>query len=261
MFTTKQLANYTEEELALAGDLSELIQKGLGEMGSFYKSLEAVSEKIRTKDDGLRAGKIRGSVFANEKYNCIRRNIYELQDAKTNSTPSVRKNTAGLFMEGWMLHLKWQAMFLSAGWSGLEDIETTHISSRLAFTPDALVTWREKRYVVEVKSSNTRRFKDVEREMSVYINQLGFYMWRLKIPRGIVLVENKDTQEIFVKIIGENDIAYTIFKSQKMMKTIGKHIKSGTLPSRLEGCGSPKPKAEARECQYWKTCYEAHSSD
>jgi len=61
---------------------------------------------------------------------------------------------------------------------------------------DVIISIGNKLYVVDFKSSNDFRFRRLEMPEPSHQQQLQLYMHYFKIPQGIILYENKNTQEL-----------------------------------------------------------------
>lgn len=60
---------------------------------------------------------------------------------------------------------------------------------------DAIVSIKGEPYVVEIKSVNTAKFRKDEPDID-HIKQIQLYLYFFKIKKGILVYENKDTQEL-----------------------------------------------------------------
>ena len=65
---------------------------------------------------------------------------------------------------------------------------------------DAIVSIKGEPYIVEIKSVNSAKFRKEEAD-SDHIKQLQLYLYFFKVKKGILLYENKDTQELNEYII------------------------------------------------------------
>lgn len=110
-----------------------------------------------------------------------------------------------IFEEGNAIHEKWQRLFIRACYAKHTDLDKTIIDNRfgidLSYTPDAILTipeFSDKPLVCEIKSMNSFSYKKNNSHSSGK-KQLMLYMYLTGIPHGIVLMEDKNTQEFKVR--------------------------------------------------------------
>lgn len=113
---------------------------------------------------------------------------------------------------------------------------------------DAIVAIKNELYVVEIKAVGSYKFKKLLEADPSYIKQLQLYLYYLNIDKGIILIENKDTQELK---------EFVVKKDVKMIKQIlgdFTALKRKILNDELPG----KPKVLAKwkciYCSYRKMC-------
>lgn len=99
---------------------------------------------------------------------------------------------------------------------------------------DAIVVLENKPYVVEIKSINTAKFKKDEPDED-HVKQIQLYMYFFKIPRGILIYENKDTQELkeFPVEFNESIVNEILFSFNNLKEKIEKNIPP-EIPKDLE---------------------------
>lgn len=109
--------------------------------------------------------------------------------------------TQNCFYTGDDIHEKWQKMFVKAGVA--EGIERRRYSKKFDFylTPDGELHFIFKDFLLEIKSCNTFQFQKMKTPHPTAAKQSQLYMHFLGLPRAIILVEDKNTQEIKVFII------------------------------------------------------------
>lgn len=61
---------------------------------------------------------------------------------------------------------------------------------------DAILSISNKLYVIELKSSSDFKFQKLEEPEQTHYQQIQLYMHYFKIPQGIILYENKNTQAL-----------------------------------------------------------------
>ena len=95
---------------------------------------------------------------------------------------------------------------------------------------DAIVTMGGEIYVLEIKSMNNGFFKNLNQPNKAQNRQIQLYMHYFNIDKGIVLVENKDTQELkeFIVLKNEEEIA-KVFSEFEELKS---KIKNNEVPNK-----------------------------
>lgn len=96
---------------------------------------------------------------------------------------------------------------------------------------DAILSDKKDLYVLDIKSMNSMVFKNLEEAKEENINQLQLYLHFFKIPKGILLYVNKDTQELKEFIVNYNQkTAESLLKDLADLKM---KIDSNVIPSRI----------------------------
>lgn len=112
-----------------------------------------------------------------------------------------------IFLEGWYVHLKWQMLFKNAGRA--VEIEKTRLDPiwQIYHTPDIVATLPEismnpeDLWIVEIKSMGRKYYEQVLTEYDpIKIHKGGFtqcqlYMYLTGARKGMLLLDNKDTQD------------------------------------------------------------------
>lgn len=116
--------------------------------------------------------------------------------------------TNARFKNGWVLHSKYQDLFLKYGkvvyFNGDKDkpeLDHTHFDDTrlLWFSPDAILEVEGERMVVEIKGYKQESFDTMDESgepPDAAHKQVNLYMHLLELKHGLILVENKNTQEI-----------------------------------------------------------------
>lgn len=165
-----------------------------------------------------------------------------------------------IFEEGKSIGTKWQRLFIRGGIGVKEDMDVSRIQPDydLSYTPDGMVIIDGKEYVVEIKSMNTFGFQKAKSHPSGQ-KQLKAYMYFEGIPRGFVLVEDKNTQDfkIFLETDvneSDDDIADILERLEKIQRHKRKFIKTNKPPKRVEMCTGPDCK-RAMKCNMRDACW------
>ena len=96
---------------------------------------------------------------------------------------------------------------------------------------DAIISNGKDIYVLDIKSMNSMVFKNLEEPKEENINQLQLYLHFFKVPKGILLYVNKDTQEL-----KEFSVEYTPAVARNLLKDLQNlktKIDKNIIPSRI----------------------------
>jgi hypothetical protein len=165
-----------------------------------------------------------------------------------------------IFEEGNVIHEKWQRLFIRGKLGKSEDMDFTRFIKKfeLSFTPDAILTIDGEKYVIEIKSVNTYSFKKMNSHPSGK-KQCLFYMRLLKINKGIVLCDDKNTQDfkIFYYEMNEENKLMTDEFIERLKDIQAKKtnlIENGKLVAKHEKCDSYISK-KATSCPMRDVCF------
>jgi hypothetical protein len=164
------------------------------ELDSMFNSWEAGKP--------LRSGAPHASaILAPDSEWCLRRHVllalYPEQAERLEVKPwSAHQNA--VFLQGWQIHEKWQKLFSEHG--QVVEVEHSHFDETryLHFTPDAIVEFAGHKYVVEIKgykSTTYEKLDETGNPPQAAHHQCNLYCQMLEVERGLILVENKDTQD------------------------------------------------------------------
>ncbi len=106
---------------------------------------------------------------------------------------------------------------------------------------DAIIGMNGKEYVVELKSISSFGFEQLDNPKDSDMKQLMLYMHYFSIPRGVLVYENKNTQEL-----KEFEVDYDEMLARKILDSFARlkqDIDSGRVP------GKP------RELEQWQCDY------
>ena len=173
-----------------------------------------------------------------------------------------------IFAEGDAIHEKWQRLFIRGGLCEPLDCDFTRFDKDydLSYTPDIICKiprnmsltepcdeWDE--YVVEIKSMNTFSYKKQEHHASGR-KQCQLYMYLTGIHKGIVLCDDKNTQEFKVKTYEYNpsEIAKYIRRLEKIREYKDELILDKKLVKRHKNCTEYNCK-KAQECPMRDVCF------
>lgn len=205
----------------------------------------------------LRSGAPHASaILAPESEWCLRRHVLTALYPELVERPEVKPwsaHTNAVFLNGWHLHEKWQKLFSEHG--QVVEVETSHFDETryLHFTPDAIINFAGQPYVVEIKgykASTFEKLNETGKPPAAAHAQANLYCHMLEIERGIVLVENKDTQDYKVWAI-ECDVELAKPYLERMYAVKGAVAMKST-PARV--CGSCT-EHRAEKCPVKRLCF------
>ena len=204
--------------------------------------------ETRAKNDAEKVNGIRDYFHISEVDKCQRAIYYKMKGypGKGYSAGTYRKLENGDYV-----HRRLMSMITSIGVVIAAEIR---IPEEKIFhgRADAIVSIDNDPYVLEIKSMNSYAFKRLEDPDKAHLKQIQLYMHYFNIDKGIILVENKDNQELK---------EFVVAKDEKILQEISanfislkKMFDDNTLP--------PKPKFSRNDkwkcdyCAYKKTCEE-----
>lgn len=156
--------------------------------------------------------RVRDYFYASE----IGKSLLEIYETfKNQQPPHFDSRVKRILENGNYVHMRFQKLFAEMKILIAAEIQcnTDLIHGRC----DALITDGHKNYVVDIKSCSSSVFKMLNEAKEQDILQLLFYMHTLHIYNGILLYENKDTQQI-----KSFNIAFDEQKIQKRIEELQK---------------------------------------
>lgn len=232
---------------------------------SLYQKFSQLFVLMREKEalQEVRTGLHASSVIESEKSFCYRKQVLSMlfEQSQEKELPV---NLLRTFAEGEAIHKKWQNMFQMC--SKLKESKIKLIANEmrcyderydLYFTPDAVIEINDVLYIVEIKSMNSYMYGNALLKDNPHPSarkQLQLYMYLTGIPNGIILLENKNTQEFEVLSVEFNypEVIPFIERLHKIMAFKKKYEKTEILPERF--CESYTDK-KAEHCVMKEACF------
>lgn len=144
--------------------------------------------------------------------------------------------TLAIFEEGNAIHEKWQRLFIRGDLGTAFDMDRTRYAQgyELLYTPDAIVTINNIKYIVEIKSMNSFLYQK-SNEHKTGALQCLLYMHLTNIHNGFVLMENKNTQEFKIQLVeyDKQKIQPIIEHLKEIQKLKTEFIKTKKPPKRI----------------------------
>ena len=186
---------------------------------------------------------------------CLRQQVLSLE-YKMSQGKDLPVNSLKIFAAGSSIHEKWQNMFeqCSGKIDGFKLIrnEARSYSARwnLFFTPDSIIEIDGIRYIVEIKSMNTFSYKKAVGSSDPHPHarhQIQLYMHLTGIHHGIILCEDKNSQEYLVHPL-EYDYKEVVLFLQRL-----EEIKKCQIEFEEEGI-LPRKMCKTENCQRAESC-------
>lgn len=219
-----------------------------------------------TERRGLHASAM---IVSDDKF-CYRQQVLSLfyKQLQGEQTPIGLKR---IFSEGDAIHEKWQRLFIRGGLCEPLDCDFSRFAEEfdLSYTPDILCrlpanfnlsgvyddSVEKIPYVVEIKSVNTFTFKKQKYHASGR-KQCQLYMYLTGIHNGIVLCDDKNTQEFKVYKYEYNptEIAPYISRLERVQEFKDRMVNRNKIVKRHEKCTGYNCKMAA-SCPMHDVCY------
>lgn len=241
-----------EQELEKIFNKMFYLEKNIDEEVKFVKQV-----MTRGADTQERIGLHASALIQVDSKYCLRQQVLSLI-YKMDQGEQVNIGLKRIFEEGNAIHEKWQRLFIRAGYAKAEDCDFTRFNEEyeVSFTPDVIIDVPGfGKMVVEIKSMNTFSFKKATSHPSGK-KQLMFYMYLTGIHQGIVLCDDKNTQD-FKVFYYEYDPAQAeipISRAEEIQLWKSRLLEERKVCKRAIGCNKPSCK-RASECSMRDACY------
>ena len=245
------------EDTELEGKLNQL----------FYlpKDIEKETEFIRNvmtrgQETAERKGLHASAIITSDNKFCYRQQVLSLFYRQLQGE-QVEVGLKRIFSEGDAIHEKWQRLFIRGGYSEPDELDVTQYSPEydLQYTPDILCEIDGVKMVGEIKSMNTYAFQRMVKSVSPHPSgekQLQLYLWLTGIQTGFTLCEDKNTQNIRVRVVKADisQIKPYIHRLEQIQYYKERLQKQHKLVKRHELCTGYHCKM-AEKCPMREVCY------
>ena len=239
------------------------LDKNIPEELKFLKSV-----MTRGSDTTERKGLHASAVIVSDDKFCYRQQVLSLF-YKQLQGEQTKVGLKRIFAEGDAIHEKWQRLFIRGGLCAPLDCDYSRFDEDfdLSYTPDIICKlpanmsltetcdkWEE--YIVEIKSVNTYTYKKQKYHASGR-KQCQLYMYLTGIHKGIVLCDDKNTQEFKVYRYDYNpaEIAPYIRRLEKIQEYKEQLVLNKKLVPRIPQCSCYGSK-KAQECPMRDVCFK-----
>lgn len=136
-----------------------------------------------------------------------------------------------VFEHGNHTHMRIMGVLFSLGLVNAVEIDIPR-NEMIHGRADAIVNINNEPHVVEVKSVNSTKFKKDFPDQD-HVNQIQLYMYFFNIKKGILLYENKDTQELKEFLVNYDEVL--VKKLFATFNDLKKHVEENRIPQIPEG--------------------------
>ncbi|MEM4641152.1 MAG: CRISPR-associated protein Cas4 [Candidatus Pacearchaeota archaeon] len=178
---------------------------------------ELIDEFYKTK----KTEKEKTTFFVSDAGKCPRAIWFSL---KNYPKKEIDARVMRIFEHGDHTHMRILGVLFSLGLVNAVEIEIPN-NELIHGRADAIINIKGEPYVVEIKSVNAARFKK-ESPDEDHVKQLQLYLYFFKIKKGILIYENKDTQELkeFLINYDENIVKKIFSEFNKLKEFVDKNI-------------------------------------
>lgn len=260
-----KLQSTEEEQIEKLLNSLFYLDKDIPKELKFLKSVMTRGQET-TERRGLHASAM---IVSDDKF-CYRQQVLSLfyKQLQGEQTPIGLKR---IFSEGDAIHEKWQRLFIRGGLCEPLDCDFSRFAEEfdLSYTPDIICAIPEDYklesvyddsvkkipYVVEIKSVNTFTFKKQKYHASGR-KQCQLYMYLTGIHNGIVLCDDKNTQEfkVYKYEYSPTEIAPYISRLERVQEFKDRMLNKNKLVKRHEKCSGYNCKMAA-SCPMHDVCY------
>lgn len=233
----------------------------------FYlpKNIEKETEFVhnvmtRGQETAERKGLHASAIIVSDNKFCYRQQVLSLF-YKQLQGEQVEVGLKRIFAEGDAIHEKWQRLFIRGGYSEPDELDVTQYNEDydLQFTPDILCTIDGERMVGEIKSMNVGAYNKMVKTVSPHPSgekQLQLYLWLTGIEKGFTLCEDKNGQNIRVKVVKADisQITQYINRLENIQYYKGRLQEKGRLVKRDKLCTGYNCDM-AKKCPMREVCY------
>lgn len=242
-------------------DTAEAVAKGTrpgnrSEMEEADLTIKAMNErKTEYNHQAADGDKYAGYYHPSRIGSCIRQQWFDAmraqQEAGNNSHDALRMHfICGI---GTNLHVLFQNLCEKAGVLVAREVSVVDHPRKIVGHADGIVKLEGKKYLIEIKTTNERKFSKLVEADSPHIEQSNLYLGLLKLDGVIVIYINKNTSEMKEFRSAFNRSLY----ENRLLPRIAKHhadVRSKTLPPRE---ADDRDRFPCTFCAYANTCWDS----
>lgn len=211
----------------------------------------------------VRAGLHATSIIAPESEFCLRQQVLSLLFAQSQGEELPVK-ALQIFAAGNSIHEKWQNMLLQCTNMEGNAIRLIRNEARsfderyeLYYTPDSIVEINDTIYIVEYKSMNTFAYQHAIKSSNPHPSarkQLQLYMFLTGLSNGLILIEDKNTQEFLIYKVEANytEVLPYIDRLSEVQAAKQEYLEYKVLPNKK--CKN-QYSSRAKRCNMQEACF------
>ena len=222
-------------------------------LDQYLSSLDDATQiDVRFKMRGPRPDGVFHASEVSDGLVCRRYLAYGMYQAPRNRS-NVDARVQRIFDNGHFVHARLESYVVSAvesaGGRAWNELSYKPDSLRRSGTADVGIVLNGWPYLVEIKSMRTARFAELGRSPPQHHrSQLNQYMGLSSVRAGVLLYENKDTQELREYFVRFSEDEW--LRVEGVCKDVLTHVRNGTLPDKVtveDGC-------DGDQCLYHAIC-------
>lgn len=258
-------SNAWEKGIPIEDNTAQTIRELFNKMFYLPKNIEEETKFVkqvmtRGQESQERRGLHASNMLVGESEFCIRSQVLSLL-YKQNQGEQLQPSLLRIFEQGNAIHEKWQRLFIRAGYGKATDMDYSQFNKHYAmsFTPDAIISIPEvfdgDKIIVEIKSVNTFQFQKMDKHPSAW-KQAQWYMHNTGLKHGIVLSEDKNTQDFKIEVYEYDSqlVAPFVERAESIIYYYNRVITEHKMVARSKGANSPDCK-KCKECPLRDACW------
>lgn len=258
-------SNAWEKGIPIEDNTAQTIRELFNKMFYLPKQIEEETKFVRqVMTRGLETQERKGlhasNMLVSENEFCIRSQVLSLL-YKQNQGEQLQPSLLRIFEQGNAIHEKWQRLFIRASYGNSKDMDYTRFNDKymMSFTPDAIISIPEvfdgEKIVVEIKSVNTFQFQRMDKHPSAW-KQCQWYMHNTGFKHGIVLSEDKNTQDFKIEVYSYDSklVAPFVERSESIMYYYNRVMTEHKMVARPKEAKNPDCK-KCKECPLKDACW------
>lgn len=258
-------SNAWEKGIPIEDNTAQTIRELFNKMFYLPKQIEEETKFIKqVMTRGLETQERKGlhasNMLVSENEFCIRSQVLSLL-YKQNQGEQLQPSLLRIFEQGNAIHEKWQRLFIRANYGNSKDMDYTRFNDKymMSFTPDAIISIPEvfdgEKIVVEIKSVNTFQFQRMDKHPSAW-KQCQWYMHNTGFKHGIVLSEDKNTQDFKIEVYSYDSklVAPFVERAESIMYYYNRVMTEHKMVARPKEAKNPDCK-KCKECPLKDACW------
>ncbi len=157
-----------------------------------------------------------------------------------------------VFETGTYLHVMFQNLCQMAGFLISRESAIVDVKLRILGHADGILEIDGTRYLLEIKTSNSRNYTALRAVKDAHKRQVHAYMKSLKLTRAVVVYIDKDRGEAKEFVVLFDQAYYDVYVAERI-DDFFKRVENGLMPDREGANPNAMP---CSYCQFQRICYE-----